>query len=108
MEISQHELATESRAKAIGRVIVIMEAVVDALTGCLDDEKRGLAERAAHKIASVANAAGNWEMSELAREAEAAFRRGVVISDETATRLERITARLLDELSLSVASVGAE
>lgn len=70
-----------ARELLLGRVTALEDAVAELLTGGLDDERRDVARREAHRLAGSLGAFGVASGTVLARELESAFERMPSLAD---------------------------
>lgn len=75
------------------RVLVLNSAAAAAQSGKLDDNLRGAAQSAAHKLAGTLGTFGLHRGTELARELEVRFARGGIGVTEAAA-IARVTAEM--------------
>jgi HPt (histidine-containing phosphotransfer) domain-containing protein len=100
-ELTQRILKLWERYKplCLERLSVIEEARTAASSTTLDDEVRGKAESAAHKLAGVLGSIGLPEGSKIASEIEALLRPGDTLAPGQLLRLSELVANLRSQLT---------
>jgi HPt (histidine-containing phosphotransfer) domain-containing protein len=88
------------RPLCMERLSVIEEARTTASSTGLDDEVRGKAESAAHKLAGVLGSIGLPEGSKIAAEIEALLSSGDTLAPGQLSRLSELVANLRSQLTL--------
>jgi HPt (histidine-containing phosphotransfer) domain-containing protein len=88
------------RPLCMERLSVIEEACTAASSTGLDDEVRGKAESAAHKLAGVLGSIGLPEGSKIASETEALLQPGDALAPGQLSRLSELVANLRSQLIL--------
>jgi HPt (histidine-containing phosphotransfer) domain-containing protein len=100
-ELTQRILKLWERYKplCLERLSVIEEARTAASSTALDDEARGKAESAAHKLAGVLGSIGLPEGSKIASEIEALLKPGDTLAPGQLSRLPELVANLRSQLT---------
>jgi HPt (histidine-containing phosphotransfer) domain-containing protein len=100
-ELTQRILKLWERYKQLcmERLSVIEEARTAASSTALDDEVRGKAESAAHKLAGVLGSIGLPEGSKIASEIEALLQPGDTLAPGQLLRLSELVANLRSQLT---------
>ena len=101
-ELTQRILKLWERYQSLcmERLSVIEEARPSAASTGLDDEVRGKAESAAHKLAGVLGSIGLPEGSKKASEIEALLKPGDTLAPGQLSRLSELVANLRSQLTL--------
>jgi len=101
-ELTQRILKLWERYQSLcmERLSVIEEARASASSTGLDDEVRGKAESAAHKLAGVLGSIGLPEGSKIASEIEALLKPGDTLAPGQLSRLSELVANLRSQLTL--------
>jgi HPt (histidine-containing phosphotransfer) domain-containing protein len=101
-ELTQRILKLWERYQSLcmERLSVIEEARPSAASTGLDDEVRGKAESAAHKLAGVLGSIGLPEGSKIASEIEALLKPGDTLAPGQLSRLSELVANLRSQLTL--------
>jgi len=101
-ELTQRILKLWERYQSLcmERLSVIEEARPSAASTGLDDEVRGKAESAAHKLAGVLGSIGLPEGSKIASEIEALLKPGGTLAPGQLSRLSELVANLRSQLTL--------
>ena len=101
-ELTQRILKLWERYQSLcmERLSVIEEARPSAASTGLDDEVRGKAESAAHKLAGVLGSIGLPEGSRIASEIEALLKPGDTLAPGQLSRLSELVANLRSQLTL--------
>jgi HPt (histidine-containing phosphotransfer) domain-containing protein len=105
-ELTQRILKLWERYQSLcmERLSVIEEARTAASSTGLDDEVRGKAESAAHKLAGVLGSIGLPEGSKIASEIEALLQPGDTLAPGQLSRLSELVANLRSELTCGPAA----
>jgi HPt (histidine-containing phosphotransfer) domain-containing protein len=100
-ELTQRILKLWERYKplCLERLSVIEEARTAASSTALNDEARGKAESAAHKLAGVLGSIGLPEGSKIASEIEALLQPGDTLTPGQLSRLSELVANLRSQLT---------
>jgi HPt (histidine-containing phosphotransfer) domain-containing protein len=100
-ELAQRILKLWERYKplCLERLSVIEEARTAASSTALNDEVRGKAESAAHKLAGVLGSIGLPEGSKIASEIEALLQPGDTLAPRQLLRLSELVANLRSQLT---------